>query len=336
MANPLDILGSIAGGLTTIGAQGASGAFEGEAQGIKEAARLRYMDALNQLNALHVIKGQLEMTQPQVSFHEGQAITKYPGGHPRAGQYTIEALPMRPPTDLQQAQAESARATAAWRGRQAEGVSSPKALPPETAHLYEAWTAKPESAGKSYLDFYKELILPRHQQGLGMRTERDAAGNVTGLISERDASGKWNVTQIPLGPIGAPQRPAPGTTPVETTTRGTKIIPRKEITNYDDLEMLRKGLPNVVNEIAGSPNIAGWNTPGATVNVKGYLAPVRREDVIAHWFKKKMGVDVSVYWDGRSWQLMKAWIPSQREAQTTVRTVGPAGSAPQEEPEDEQ
>lgn len=188
MANPLAILSSLIGGLTTTGAQGAQGAFQGtiEGQGLRQkmdaeqqamAARQRLLqsqDIEDQLKLLKMVGQQRAMNQPSlIPIGGGHVIVQYPDGR-----WSLERAPQPPPAPL----SEVDQATAEYRRAQAEklraeiptlGQPKPKEPPhlsAETQLAYDAWRARPENQGKDFLAFQESQKLlgrepPRPQPG---------------------------------------------------------------------------------------------------------------------------------------------------------------------------
>jgi hypothetical protein len=108
MSNPLGILAGLAG----IGANAASGTAAGMAEGEDLKRKLASQQSLDQLRVLDaMLKGQQLQAgaTPKDELHEGIMYRR----DPRTGQLTpVAAAPQRPPTDLQTAQTEAARARA--------------------------------------------------------------------------------------------------------------------------------------------------------------------------------------------------------------------------------
>lgn len=312
MANPFAIFG----GLTTTGAQGAAGGLEGLVGGEVLRRRLTNEDLLNQLRAIQI----QQTTQPQYQITPQGAIMRF---DPRGGVPTAEGqVPQRPPTDLE-------RAHTGYYNAEAARIATGKGIPPEHERLFADWQAK--NPGRSYLDFYNEVLLPalRKQHAAPTKYVTDASGNVRAITPE-------GITNYGL--IGKPQRPlgGAGMTPKVTEEVDDVITPRKYVTDPKESGQIQQGLEGVVNEIAANPRIQGWMSPGAMVRVEGYNVPVRREDIIADRVFKTTGIHVAVRWDpsAKRWTLIRAWTGGDVEQRRKRKTVGPP-SEPKAEADEE-
>ena len=330
MANPLAILGAIA----QTGAQGLAGGLEGKFEG--EEIRRKHLseDQANQMRALEMMLTQQKLRQGMQSediIQGGYIFRK----NPMTGALTpIGPVPQGPPTGLQRAQEESARATATLHGRQAEEYGKPKAVTAldearaeaarATAGLHAAQTAevgreKPGTPLQEYLRRVKPQNVAEYLKA------------VRGFST-------------------ATQKPSTALTPRETVTTTTKITPRKQITNVDDFARINNAVPAIVDEITGQFARQGlnFNVPGAWVKLpSGKL--VRKEDVIAQALRDRVGIEATVRWEGppagSGWLggrgagrfvVTKAWEPGSREPIESRRTIGPPGSSRQETAEDEE
>jgi hypothetical protein len=72
----------------------------------------------------------------------------------------------------------------------------------------------------------------------------DANGHVTYHVASQKPDGTWQVEQIPMGPIGTPQRPSTALTPRETVTKtGPPGTVHRESDNAEDDAYLRGESP---------------------------------------------------------------------------------------------
>lgn len=315
MPNPLAILGA----LSTVGAQGARGALEGSFEGQEVQRKRMREDEQNRIRALEaILKGQeiQRGNQPTYAVQGGRMITQPPFGPP-----SVTELPETGPEKSLRLERE---ATTAWRQKQAAGGGKgPTEAEAKGAIITEYMQRLQTEGPLKAQEWLKQTLAAIHA---AESKEAASAGFTLAPGARRyDESGKIIAE--------APAKPRGGLTDRTTTTTGFRIIPGKEITDLTELGQLRTALPQIINEIAGSPNIQGWMDPGPLVRVAGYPVPVRREDVIKHAFKKRLGLEAEVRWDGRNWVLVRAKIPTTKERTEQTRTTGPATSAPESDEE---
>lgn len=326
MANPLSILAGLAGGLSTIGAQGASGGLEGQVEGEKLKRKFATEELENRLRVLDMIhKGQAieQAGQPTYQFHGDQIYRMDPRGAAPAPVGQV------PETPAQKSAREAHDASTKLHGAQTEQVG----VPTDPTHAWQKKLGDAIARGDTAAADQAMTILNRFAQihagtaapKIHFDKTTDAQGRVTYLVGSADATGKWTVQQIPLGAIGHPPASARAGTPAETTTTTTRITPRKEISDTIELGQVQRAVEQTVNEIASNQRIQGWMQPGALVRIEGYSTPVRREDVIADRLFKRTGVHVGVRWDpaAKRWVLVRAWTGGDREPIETVKRVGP-------------
>ena len=305
------------GGLGEIGGTGAAGAFEGVIEGKKLQSVLQSQAMQNQLREIQnlLMKGELARSQqPHVQVIGDRRIITDP-----SGRQTVENLP---PTEVEAARIKREEEQARRLGAQAEQTTLDqqrgKALGPLVEKYMQALRAGDATAAQAAL---REIDETR--KAFEKATTGGAKGAGSKPLVVGPGKSVWDPeTQTFQTAPGAP----PGQGSRVTTTDTTRFIPGKEITDTVELGQLRSALPQIVNEIAASPNIKGWMNPGPTVMVEGYPAPVRREDVIRHALKRRLDIDAQVRWDGKQWVLVKARIPDKREKLETTRKTGPAKS----------
>lgn len=325
MANPLAILGNLAGGLAGIGASGAEGAYTGQLEGEQLRRKNETQDIDNQLRMLrgYLLKQQIG---PQYRVDPyGRIIMESAGQAPRM----TGELPQPPLNPLQEA-------TAAWHRAQTEALGREKTpqIDAKTKAAHDAWRSNPANAGKSYMDFLREYTAATHPEPRlphpASHFTTDAQGNVTEI--------KPDGSRVQHGQIGKPMRPSGVGLSRETLTETTKVTPRKQITKDEDVARINNAIPALVNEITGQFRAKGLNfdVPGAYVKLPSGKM-VRKEEVISQAMRERAGIEVSVRWDQstKKFVLLKAWDPEQREPIETRRTTGPARQGVQEPDEED-
>src|SRR5262249_38186928 len=135
-----------------------------------------------------------------------------------------------PQTPLDKARLEEQLARAEQERARARSLLQGKGVPPEHERLFADWSAA--NPGKSYLDFWREQILPTtrgaqaHPQ---ISWSTDKNGNRYATIMRQGPNGELIPETRNLGPIGRPMREAAGLSPRETVSTDERITPRKEI-----------------------------------------------------------------------------------------------------------
>lgn len=223
---PLDIVGA----LGQIGAPAAQGWYGGELEGLKLGREFKTEDLRNQLRQLELAIGgkQLQqMGQPVTEVIGNHKITRsYPGGPIT----NVEAMPLTPlqQADLttKQAGAQDVQVQARIRDKMLKGeVLSPG----EQAYARAVGLAKEPSLAQEEADVIAkarrgETLTPVEDQILRALLSKagggkphvaphyptDKEGNVTEIITTQRPDGTWEISQIPLGRIGTPQKPERG------------------------------------------------------------------------------------------------------------------------------
>lgn len=166
MPNPLGVLGSIAGGLSTVGAGGAGGAYEGAVEGEVLKRKFQSEDMQNSLRALEaILRGQQiqQFGRPTYQFHGDRMFTIPPTGPPQVtelqptagGQARIDLLG-------QQATLANQRADLAEQRRLLLEQKGEKKSPFET--YLDLLRSGDKAAAADYIQRYQEIKAAEHPQ----------------------------------------------------------------------------------------------------------------------------------------------------------------------------
>lgn len=277
----------------------------------------------------------------------GEMIDRLKGADPAAVQTLLPELlrerlqmtkPPKPlaPWELQKHQAEiqAIDALTGLRKRRAEAAGTTGttrgAMPADLAEGWRAFQAKPENADKDYNDFRREWTgithpAPKAGTTAGTKPMRVRPGDVVW-----DPATQKPVYTAPGAPGGGPRRR------VEESTGPYR--PGKEVKKGDidgQFELIEATLPQAIDELQGmllkqKPPV-NFNVPGAYVQTPD--GPVRKEDMIRAFMKRRYGYEVWTKWEPeQDWRgrptgkgkfgIVRAMTVGQREPTKKTVTTG--------------